>query len=274
MIKISIITPVYNAEKFLEKTLISIQNQTFQNFEVLLVDDGSTDQSGQICDEWSRKDNRFKVIHQQNRGVVAARNAGIRAAQGEFIAFLDADDLWLPEKLEKQIAFMKEEGCNLSYTAYRFIDESGNILKEYYPHRTQVNYRQLLRSNCMGCLTVMYRAGEIGKCYVPEVAKGPEDFAMLLSILRKKVEEAFCLNEILAEYRVVSGSRSRNKIQAALGHWYVLRKAEKINTPMIQKLHGKIATHDLLDVHEVLSPIWYLASHKVFGKLIQVRKGL
>lgn len=225
---VSIIVPVYNAEKFLEKTLISIQNQTFRDFEVLLVDDGSTDQSGQICDEWSRKDSRFKAIHQQNHGVAAARNAGIRAAQGEFIAFLDADDLWLPEKLKRQITFMKEKGCNLSYTAYRFIDENGNILKEYYPHRTQVNYRQLLRSNCMGCLTVMYRAGEIGKCYVPEVEKGPEDFAMLLAILREKVKEAFCLNEILAEYRVVSGSRSRNKIRAALGHWYVLRKAEKI----------------------------------------------
>lgn len=226
---VSIITPVYNAEKFLEKTLISIQEQTFRDFEVLLINDGSTDRSGQICDEWSRKDNRFKVIHQQNQGVAAARNAGIRAAQGEFIAFLDADDLWLSQKLEKQITFMKDKACNLSYTAYRFIDEDGNILKEYFPHRTQVNYGQLLRSNCMGCLTVMYRAGEIGKCYVPEVEKGPEDFAMLLSILRKKVDEAFCLNEILAEYRVVSGSRSRNKIRAALGHWSILRKAEKIS---------------------------------------------
>ena len=128
MVTVSVIVPVYNAEKYLKQTLLSIQNQTFRDFEVLLVDDGSTDQSGQICDEWSRKDNRFKVIHQQNHGVAAARNAGIRAAQGEFIAFLDADDLWLPEKLKRQITFMKEKGCNLSYTAYRFIDENGNIL--------------------------------------------------------------------------------------------------------------------------------------------------
>lgn len=228
MVTVSVIVPVYNAEKYLRQTLLSIQNQTFKDFEAILIDDGSSDRSGKICDEQAAADSRFKVIHQKNSGVAAARNAGIEQSEGEFIAFLDADDCWLPEKLEKQIAFMKEKNCFLSYTAYRFIDESGNILKEYYPHRTQVNYRQLLRSNCMGCLTVMYRAGEIGKCYVPEVAKGPEDFAMLLSILRKKVEEAFCLNEILAEYRVVSGSRSRNKIRAALGHWYILREAEKI----------------------------------------------
>lgn len=229
MVTVSVIVPVYNAEKYLRQTLLSIQNQTFKDFEAILIDDGSSDQSGEICDEQAAADSRFKVIHQKNSGVAAARNAGIEQSEGEFIAFLDADDCWLPEKLEKQIAFMKEKNCFLSYTAYRFIDENGNILKDYFPHRTSLTYSQLLKSNCMGCLTTMYWAKEIGKQFVPLIEKGPEDFAMLLSILRKtKAKEALCLNEILAEYRVVPDSRSRNKIQAALGHWYVLRKAEKI----------------------------------------------
>ena len=229
MVTVSVIVPVYNAEKYLKQTLLSIQNQTFKDFEAILIDDGSSDQSGEICDGQAMTDSRFKVIHQKNSGVAAARNAGIEQAEGEFIAFLDADDCWLPEKLEKQVAFMKEKNCFLSYTAYRFIDENGNILKDYFPHRTSLTYSQLLKSNCMGCLTTMYWAKEIGKQFVPLIEKGPEDFAMLLAILREKVKEAFCLNEILAEYRVVSGSRSRNKIRAALGHWYILRKAEKIS---------------------------------------------
>lgn len=229
MVTVSVIVPVYNAEKYLKQTLLSIQNQTFKDFEAILIDDGSSDQSGEICDGQAMTDSRFKVIHQKNSGVAAARNAGIEQAEGEFIAFLDADDCWLPEKLEKQVAFMKEKNCFLSYTAYRFIDENGKVLKNYSPHRLSVTYAQLLKSNCMGCLTTMYQSKEIGKQFVPLIEKGPEDFAMLLSILRKtKAKEALCLNEILAEYRVVPDSRSRNKIQAALGHWYVLRKAEKI----------------------------------------------
>ena len=215
MVTVSVIVPVYNAEKYLKQTLLSIQNQTFKDFEAILIDDGSSDQSGEICDGQAMTDSRFKVIHQKNSGVAAARNAGIEQAEGEFIAFLDADDCWLPEKLEKQVAFMKEKNCFLSYTAYRFIDENGKVLKNYSPHRLSVTYAQLLKSNCMGCLTTMYQSKEIGKQFVPLIEKGPEDFAMLLSILRKtKAKEALCLNEILAE--------------AALGHWYVLRKAEKI----------------------------------------------
>ena len=113
MVTVSVIVPVYNAEKYLKQTLLSIQNQTFKDFEAILIDDGSSDQSGEICDGQAMTDSRFKVIHQKNSGVAAARNAGIEQAEGEFIAFLDADDCWLPEKLEKQVAFMKEKNCFL-----------------------------------------------------------------------------------------------------------------------------------------------------------------
>lgn len=226
--EVSIIVPIYNAQKFLEETLRSIESQTATDFEVILVDDGSTDESGTICDRWAAKDKRFKVIHQQNTGVVKARNAGVSLATGRFIAFLDADDRWLPEKLQTQIDFMKKENIILSYSAYQFIDEEGKVLKKYFPHRKTVNYHQLLKSNCMGCLTVVYWAEKIGKHFFPEVQKGPEDFAFLLSLLKlPDVKEASCINEILAEYRVVKNSRSRNKFKAALGHWHILRKVER-----------------------------------------------
>lgn len=224
---VSIITPSYNSSKYIRETVDSVKKQTFTNWEMIIVDDCSKDNSREILKELASADSRIKVILlEKNSGAAVARNTAIEAAKGKYIAFLDSDDLWLPQKLEKQLDFMEKNGIVFSFTKYDVMDEDGNNLNKPVSVPESIDYHGLLKNTIIGCLTVMINIEEIGKMKMPEI-RTRQDFAFWLSILRKGYK-AHGLNETLASYRYVSDSISSNKIKAAKRNWQVYREIEKL----------------------------------------------
>lgn len=192
-----------------------------------MVDDCSKDNSLEIAQRYAAQDNRIKVLQlEQNSGAAVARNTAIEAAVGRFIAFLDSDDLWHPEKLEMQLGFMLSKEIAFSYTAYEKIDELGNVFQQI-PMPFKVNYKKLLKTNIIGCLTAVYDTDRVGKVYMPMNTKR-EDFATWLYIL-KKAEYAYGMPEVLAQYRVYNRQSSGNKIKMAKENWRLYRDVEKLN---------------------------------------------
>ncbi|WKV08014.1 glycosyltransferase family 2 protein [Thermoanaerobacterium sp. CMT5567-10] len=229
---VSIIIPVYNAEKFIAETIKSVLHQTYTNWEMILVDDYSSDDSQKIINCFAQKDNRIKYIRlEKNCGAAVARNTGLEIAKGRYIAFLDSDDLWEPNKLEKQIKFMEENKIGFSFTSYRLIDEEGNDLNKIVTVPNKVNYNNLLKNTIIGCLTVMIDKNIIGDFRMPLVRAG-QDTATWLSILRRGFE-AYGINEPLAKYRKVSGSISSNKIKALKRSWNIYKNIEKLPLPKL-----------------------------------------
>lgn len=225
--KVSIIIPVYNAEKFIGKTMESVLNQTYKNWEMLLFNDKSKDDSLKIIKKYSEKDERIKVIDsKENVGVVVARNKLIEIATGEFIAFLDADDYWREKKLEKQIKFMKEQNALISCTEYTRVTEDEKEINDIII-KEKITYEDMLKNNYLGCLTVIYNANKLGKRYFKEREKN-EDYVLWLEIV-KETKIIFGLKENLAFYRVLNNSRSSNKIKAAKDRWDVYRKIERLS---------------------------------------------
>lgn len=227
---VSIIVPVYNAEKFIEETIQSVLNQTYMDWEMLLVNDCSTDNSKYIIEEYIKKDKRIRIIdNKKNYKAAISRNNGIREARGKYICFLDADDLWDKEKLNRQIKFMKEKQCAFSFTGYEFADEKGipNGKKVYVPN--QINYKQSLRNTTIWTSTVMLDITKLSKddIYMPDVARG-QDTATWWKIL-KKVDYAYGLNEILSFYRRSQGTLSSNKFVALRRTWNLYRNIEKLS---------------------------------------------
>jgi len=226
---ISIIVPVYNAEKFIKETIETVLNQTIKNFELILVDDISTDNSYKIIHEYEKKDKRIKYIKLEKKGLAAgARNRGIKEAQGEYICFLDADDLWNKEKLKKQISFMKENRCAFSFIGYEFANEEGIPSGKKVKVPFNINYRQALKNTTIFTSTVMFDMKKISKedIYMPNIKS--EDTATWWKIL-KKGYVAYGLNEVLTLYRRSDGTLSSNKIEAIKRIWNLYRKQEKLN---------------------------------------------
>jgi glycosyltransferase involved in cell wall biosynthesis len=223
---VSIITPVFNSERYVRQAIESVQAQTYGDWEIIIVDDCSRDRTCEIIEALAGADGRIRLIKlSRNRGPAISRNIAIGSANGRYIAFLDSDDLWLPDKLEKQIRFMKEHDCVVSYTSYKRIDEGGNIISDAMPILEKVNYEKLLLSNVIGNLTAAYDVGALGKIYLP--LNGHEDYGLWLKILRSGYE-AWGINECLAMYRVRGKSVSRNKLKAAMFQWKIYREAEKL----------------------------------------------
>ena len=224
---VSIIMPSYNSVKFIPTTIESVLNQTYQNWEMIIVDDMSSDNSNDIINDFIQQDSRIKLIKlDKNSGPAIARNRAIKEAKGRYIAFLDSDDLWTPDKLSKQISFMQEHDVALSYTGYyRIAEESAEIIdKIHVPEK--VDYSELLKQNIIGCLTAIYDTQKIGKVYMPDVRKR-QDFGLWLNIL-KKVPYAYGVDEPLAYYRVRTASVSSNKILASTYNWKLYREVEKL----------------------------------------------
>jgi teichuronic acid biosynthesis glycosyltransferase TuaG len=219
---VSIITPAYNAERFLQATLNSVASQTFSDFEHIIVDDCSSDATARILADTSA-DPRVRVHRNPtNLGVAAARNAGLDLAQGSFICFLDADDRWLPTKLEQQVAFMHETGVDISYMEYLRTDLNGKPIGRVTPPAS-CDLSVLLKSNVIGNLTAMARKKAIGNVRFRRI--GHEDYVFWLDVLktsaparRVPVREPVCL------YRVAETSLSGNKLQAAHWQWKVYRE--------------------------------------------------
>jgi len=225
---VSVICPVYNAELYLEETIQSVLSQSYPHWELLLVmDTNSKDQSLVLAKKWSQKDPRIKVLESAtNKGVAHNRNYGIQEAKGEFIAFLDADDLWLPKKLEKQILFMNTHSIDFSCHSYQQINISGERLSLIRRVPQRMNYSDLLKSNQIGCLTVMVRSTLLKKfSFKPQLPH--EDFLLWLELLQQT--PSYGIDEVLALYRVMPQSRSSNKKQAALDRWFIYRKILKLS---------------------------------------------
>lgn len=220
---ISIITPAYNAEAYVEKTIESVLAQTFQNWEMIIVDDCSKDNTVQIIEKYCKIDCRIQLIkHEKNQGVAAARNTALKVAKGEYIAFLDSDDMWMPEKLEKQYNFMAENDYVLTYTAYQKYysesEEKGKMIS--VPEK--MTRKAIFYNTAIACLTVMVNREKAGDFEMPLLTHF-EDQCTWQSILERGYE-AYGLNENLALYRVSSGSLTANKGKAAKRQWDVYRK--------------------------------------------------
>lgn len=208
---VSIITPCYNGEEFLRETIHSVIAQTYANWEMLIVDDGSKDSSAEIIKEYALKDGRIRFLQQENAGSAAARNNGIRNSRGQYIALLDADDLWKPDFLKKQIDFMKENNVICVFCSYERIDENGHIIMHPSIAKSVVTKKDMRVRNQIGCLSGLYDSSKYGKIYLKEELKSiRDDYAYWYDIVSLE-DKAYGNPEILASYRVLKGSTTGNK---------------------------------------------------------------
>ncbi len=211
---VSVIIPVYNSEKTIKQTLDSVLNQTYKNLEIIAVNDCSKDNSLEILNEYAKKDKRLKVFsNAQNLRVAKTRNFAIENCSGEYIAFVDADDIWKPEKIEKQLLFMQETGAELCYTSVEFIDDSGEATGRKFIVPEKVNFNKLLKQNVITLSSACAKADLIKK-HLMHNDELHEDFIMWLEILRDEIKFAYGLSEILVLYRLTAGSKSRNKFKS------------------------------------------------------------
>lgn len=225
---VSIITPCFNSSSHISKTIDSVLKQTYPNWELIVVNDASTDDSLDLLSDYAEKETRIKILtNDKNSGPAVSRNNGIDVAQGKFIAFLDSDDVWASEKLQKQVEFMLNNNYSLSFSEYILLDEKDNIIgqKKGLPYR--LNYKKLLESNYIGCLTAMYDAEKLGKVYMPNILKR-QDYGLWLKIL-KMIDYAYCIKEPLAYYRVRTSSVSSNKINLIKYNWKLFREVEGLS---------------------------------------------
>ncbi len=224
---VSIIMPNYNSDLFIAESIESIFAQTYENWELILVDDLSTDNSINVIETLIADDKRIKLIKlSKNSGPAVARNIAIKESKGRYIAFLDSDDLWMPEKLSKQLIFMQKHNITLSFTSYYHIEEDSETIINSIRVPSKVDYNELLKKNIIGCLTVMLDTEKLGKVYMQDIRKR-QDYALWLGIL-KKVPYAYGLDEMLGYYRVRANSVSSNKILASKYNWKLYREIEKL----------------------------------------------
>jgi len=244
---VSIITPSYNSSEFISETISSVLAQSLTDWEMIIVDDCSSDTSTEVIQSFINQDSRIKLIKLgTNSGAAVARNIGIEAAKGRYIAFLDSDDLWLPNKLEKQLAFMQKNNYSFTYTAYDKINEAGDVIGHVgVPER--VSYHTLLKTCLIGCLTVIYDTEYLGKVKMPLIRRR-QDFGLWLKLL-KKVDYAYGLQDTLGLYRVRDGAISSNKLTTSVYTWKLYREVEGLSfiTSSYYFLHysirGALRTH-------------------------------
>ena len=227
---VSVITPMYNSEAFISETIYSVINQTYKNWELILVDDYSTDTTLEIVKSFLDKYPNISIIkNEKNLGAAISRNQGILKAKGEYIAFLDADDLWKPEKLERQLIFMKDEKCGVSYSSYELINEQGSSLKKMIKALPSLSYQKLLKSNYVGNLTGMYHAQVLGKITSSNLRKR-QDWLLWLCVIKKSGKPAKGITESLAYYRVRKDSMSSNKMNLLKYNYWVYKKGLGFST--------------------------------------------
>lgn len=226
---ISIITPLYNAEQFIAKTYESVMNQTYVNWEWIIIDDRSTDDSLKLIRQLAKDDLRVQISqNEKNLGSGKTRNLAIRMAKGNIIAFLDSDDTWHPEKLERHVKFMLDQNIAFSHTSYGYLDEKGNKLKStFHVSPRPVSYHDLLKRTEISCLTAMYNADMIGKFYMSEHMR-KQDYALWLSIL-KAGYKSYGLDEELAYYRQRAGSATSAKSKLIKKHFIFLKETQNMN---------------------------------------------
>lgn len=217
--------PAFNIAGFVEGAVYSVLQQSFSDFELIIVDDASSDGTANIVDRLAREDTRIRVFHSEvNLGGAGARNLGLKFARSRYVAFIDGDDLWHPRKLERQMSILRGKNVQLVYTALQKIDSDGHPFGRMQHVKTQVNYKILLANPLIGCSTVLLDYDAVGRSLMPEIRKR-QDFAFWLKLLREgAIAEG--IDEPLTYYRVRPGSLSSNKLSAAIFTWNVYRDIE------------------------------------------------
>lgn len=225
--RVSIITPVYNAEKYIGSAIDSILAQTYNDWEIVLVDDCSTDNSSAIIASYGNSE-RIKYHKRDiNEGAAVARNTALKLATGRYVAFLDSDDIWKPLKLEKQLAFMKDKDAAISCTALECIDENGASLNSIRNVNYKISYNFLLHNTMIATSTVIVDRNKTGDFLMP-LRRGGQDYATWLKLM-KTGNICYGLNEVLSEYRVLKNSLSSNKIKSIKQVWQIQTVDEGIN---------------------------------------------
>ena len=243
---VSVITPAYNAARFIGQTMASVQAQTLTEWEMIVADDCSGDETCRIVANAAGKDPRIVLVQQnKNSGPAAARNAALERARGRFIAFLDSDDLWMPEKLARQTDFMTREDCAVSYTWYRRVSEDGATLGHVIESPASLTYRQALKNAAIANLTSMIDTAKTGPVRINEAGYRAHDYILWLSLLRQG-HRALCLQEDLARYRSVIGSISSPPGRSAYWVWRIYRDIEKLSLPYAAWCLAHYAGHALL----------------------------
>ena len=227
---VSIIMPCYNAERYVAQSIESVLAQTYQNWELLITDDGSTDKSIEIVSKYCTKDDRINIlVPDEHQGIARARNMSISRAKGRFVAFLDSDDIWYPEKLEKQVGYMLENDVAFTYSSYEIIDAQGNSKNKVVKDAGVVGYKKYLRNTIICCGTVVVDKEKTGHFATP-IIKTSEDMSLWLNIMKRGFD-AYPVPGPLHKYRITPGSASSNKLKAACDVWRVYRKIEKLSLP-------------------------------------------
>lgn len=221
---VSVVMPAYNAARFIGDAVRSVLGQTFSEFELLVVDDCSRDATAEVVEDFVKTDSRVRLIrHARNFGPAAARNTALDRARGRYIAFLDSDDLWLPEKLEIQLAFMREQSAAICFTQFCRITEEGTVISRPVPVPPMVDYRGLLKGNVIATSTVLLDRTRTGPFRM--IRTYYDDYALWLMLLRRGLR-AYGLARDLVRYRIAHGSWSRNKLRSAYFTWKVYRDVE------------------------------------------------
>lgn len=219
---VSVVMPAYNAERTISEAIESVLQQTYQDFELIVVDDASTDRTLQIAVDYGKKNSKIRVLeNMSNFGVAVTRNHGIEKARGKYIALLDSDDLWEPDKLERQLALGKREQAEIVYCSYDFIDESGQTIKEPFIVPETTDFGHMLTKSVISCSTALITARLLKENpFEPNIYH--EDYALWMHLLSAPVK-AVGDQKVLMHYRQVSGSRNKKKLRAAKERWRIYR---------------------------------------------------
>lgn len=220
-ILVSVIMPAYNAEKYVHNAIESVLAQTDISLELLLINDGSTDNTLRELNKYESYANVTIIDNETNLGVAESRNKGIALAKGRYIAFLDTDDWWTPDKLKKQIELIEAKQCVLTYTARELFDDNGTSTGNIIPVREEISYEELVKHNIINCSSVLMLA-DVAREFYMEHDDSHEDYLMWLKVL-KKYKIAYGINEPLLKYRLSIGGKSRNKLKSAVMNYRVHR---------------------------------------------------
>ena len=220
---VSVVMPAYNCQRYIESAIRSVMDQSCRDWELIVVDDLSDDSTSELVQKLSEIDDRIRLVENEiNMGAAESRNRGLELSLGEYVAFLDSDDLWHPEKLEHQLQRMQESGADISYTSYSIIDENGNSCKSDYIVSGKSTFDELLKENFIGCSTVMITR-KIAEKYRFTKEFYHEDYCLWLDILRDGYESAGC-TEVLVDWRFLSNSRSYDKKGSAINRYKIYRE--------------------------------------------------
>lgn len=224
---VSVIMPAYNAEKYIASAIASVQAQTFLDWELLVLDDGSTDTTAALVSAVAAKDTRIRLeINPENMGAARTRNRGLELCRGDYVALLDSDDIWHPKKLEQQLRLMTETGAALCYTSYALVDEQGRKIRADYVIPEKAVLDRMLKENIIGCSTVLMKKGLVESRRFREDFYH-EDYVLWLTLLQEGYSAVGC-TEVLVDWRYQETSRSYNKWRSMKNRWDIYRRAMKL----------------------------------------------